>query len=198
MNMTFKEAFATWSADIKPAVIQQYGRDDYTALAESWNDYTDSLCKDGKLSDLQYQYCPAWDDEFPDDEHAYILESMGVSFAELRISERPDGLMSDMAGASHWRILIKRGKNEMTVFYSMGPAHKGAPNGTDVFHSLLADTDEIHYGYDFEEWADILGFNTDSRQAERMFQACQDEFLHLKTLFSDSELNDLRELFRDY
>lgn len=198
MSITLKEAFAAWELDIKPDVIRQYGSNDYAVIAESWNDYTDTLCKDGEMTELQCQYCPAWDKEMPEDELSYILESMGVSFEKLWIRERPDGLMSDLPCSNHWRILIKRGKNEMTVFYSMGSAHTGMPNDADVFHSILADTDEIHYGYTFEEWADILGFDTDSRQAERMFNACQDELLRLKTLFSDSELDDLRELFREY
>ncbi|AEY69524.1 hypothetical protein AH2_00013 [Burkholderia phage vB_BceS_AH2] len=198
-HITLAQAFEQWNADIKPAVIKEYGRDDYPALSESWNDYTDSLCKEGALNDLQYHHAPAWDDDIPDadDEPAFILESMGVSFAFLRINERPDSLMSDMpAGSSHWRVLIKRGDKEMTVHYSMGPAHVGIPEAADVFNSLLMDTSDID-GEAFEDWAENLGYDPDSRKAERIFKACQETALHLQTVFTRSELDDLREIFAD-
>jgi len=199
-RLTIAEAFAAWKSDIMPGVIDQYGADDVPALSESWNDYTDGLCKDGQLSDLQYHHCPAWDDEMPDDDGdgAYILEQMGVTFAALRINERPDGNMSDMpAGSTHWRILIKRSGKDMTVFYSMGPAHSGTPDDCDVFNSLLMDTSDIE-GEAFEDWAENLGFDPDSRKAERCFKACQETLLNLRTLFTNRELDDLRELFADY
>lgn len=200
MTMTYKEAFETWQTEIMPDVIAHYGKDDHPALAESWNDYTDSLHKDGEFTDLQYYYCPAWDDEMPEHDGTYLLESMGVSFAYLRVSTRPDKLMSDMpAGSSHHRVLIKRGNREMTTYYSRGPAHKSEnPDNADVFNSLLMDTSDIDIGYEFDEWAENLGFDPDSRKAERIFKLCQETLLHLKTLFSDSELDELRELFADY
>src|SRR5690554_1698845 len=129
----------------------------------------------------------------PDDALSYILQPLGVSFEKLRLRERPTRLLSDLPSSNHSRILIKRANNAMTAFYTISSAHTGTHNDVDVFHSILSDTDEIHYGYTFEEWADILGFDTDRRKAERMFKACQDELLHLKALFSDSELDDLRE-----
>lgn len=200
MSTTYKEAFDTWKTEIMPEVIAQYGKDDYPALAESWNDYTDSLHKDGEFTDLQYYYCPAWDDEMPEHDGTHLLESMGVAFAYLRVNTRPDNLMADMpAGSSHHRVLIKRGNQEMTIYYSRGPAHESEnPDNADVFNSLLIDTSAIDIGYEFEEWAENLGFNPDSREAERIFKLCQETLLHLKTLFSDSELDELRELFADY
>lgn len=196
--ISIKQAFETWKSEIKPAVIAQYGADDEPALSEAWNDYTDGLCKDGELTDLQYHYCPAWDDDIPDDDKEFLLEKMGVSFASLRINERPDGLMPDMpAGSSHWRILIRRDGKDMTIYYSMGAAHTGTPDDLDVFNSLLMDTADID-GANFEDWAENLGFDPDSRKAERTFKACQETLLNLRTLFNESELSDMRELFADY
>lgn len=200
-QLTFADAFNNWDSEIKPAVIAHYGKDDYTALSESWNDYTDALCKDGELSDLQYQHCPAWDDEIPDDDGAFLLQAMGVTFASLRIPQRtgahPDASSDWDASASHWRVLVKRGKVEFDVEYSMGSAHTGEPEGASVFHALLMDTSDIE-GETFESWADSLGYDTDSRKAEQAFQGCQKEMLNLKSMFTSSELDDLRETFADY
>lgn len=197
--LSYREAFDAWQSDIMPSVIERYGKDDYTALAESWNDYTDMLCKDGQFNDLQYNYCPAWDEGIPDDDGGYILDAMGVAFAYLPINQRPDKLMSDMApGSTHYRVLIKRGNREMTIHYSQGPAHGTEPSDESVFHSLLTDSSDIESGYEFEEWCDNLGFDSDSRTAERIYKACEEILLNLKILFSDSELSDLREIFEDY
>ena len=44
--------------DISPLVIEQYGKDDEPAMNEAFNDWSDSLCKDGELHELQYsKYC---------------------------------------------------------------------------------------------------------------------------------------------
>lgn len=54
-RISLSQAFAQWqelAADIP--------QDDAPMLAESWNDYTDSLCKDGALCDLQYHYAPVY------------------------------------------------------------------------------------------------------------------------------------------
>ena len=43
---------------VAPAVIAQYGEDDEPAMNEAFNDWTDSLCKDGEIHDEQYRlYC---------------------------------------------------------------------------------------------------------------------------------------------
>lgn len=44
--------------EIAPLVIAQYGEDDEPAMSEAFNDWTDSLCKDGVIHPIQYdQYC---------------------------------------------------------------------------------------------------------------------------------------------
>ena len=127
----------------------------------------------------------------------FILEAMGVSFDFASILERPDGLGEWSKDSSHWRVTIKRGNEVMTTHYSQGSAFEArTPGDTDVFGSLLMDTSDIE-GSDFEEWAENLGFDTDSRKAEKMFQACQKTLTELTTMFSPSELDGLREIFSD-
>lgn len=195
-RLTYVDAFANWESEIKPSVIEQYGADDAPALSESWFDYTDMLCKDGRFSGLQYHYCPAYDETMPDD-HDHILESMGVICSAVRVTDRPDGLMSDIPGANHYRVLVKRHNIEFMLYFSKGSALTGEPKLSEVMYSLLSDAYDVE-GNGFEEWADNYGFDTDSRRAERMFKACQKTLLNLKTLFSPAELNDLHELFSDY
>lgn len=196
---TYAEVFEAWENEVKPEVVAQYGADDGSALAESWNDYTDMVCKDGDFTNLQYHYCPAWDDEMPDDDRAFILDAMGVKFSAVRVSERPDGMMDDMpAGSSHWRIMLQRSGAELVTHYSMGPAHTEAPELTDVLYSLLLDIGGLDNAGTFEDWANDMGYDEDSRKAERIYKACQEIQSRMLLLFNLAELSDLQELFADY
>jgi hypothetical protein len=197
MALTIEQAHNQWSAEYMPAVIAQFGKGDEPALAESWNDYTDNLCKEGQFSDLLYHYCPSWDDEIPDGDQAFVLERMGVVMSALKIPARPDGNGEWDSKASHWRLLIRRDGKDITTHYSMGSAHKGEPELAGVLHCLLMDADGVD-GETFEGWADNLGMDSDSRKAEAMFKACQQTALELGTLFTKAELVDLRELFEDF
>lgn len=49
---------AAFDETIAPLVIEQYGADDDAAMREAFNDWSDSECRDGRLSFAQYDnYC---------------------------------------------------------------------------------------------------------------------------------------------
>lgn len=82
--ITLEQAFDQWESEIKPLIIAKYGENDTPALSESWNDYADSLCKDGQLSELQYRFCPAFDsEEMPFDDKEYILKQLGINSGDI-------------------------------------------------------------------------------------------------------------------
>tara|TARA_B100000405_G_scaffold212630_1_gene150083 strand:+ start:85 stop:309 length:225 start_codon:yes stop_codon:yes gene_type:complete len=56
--MTRDEAIEIFDNCILPIVAEQYeqdGRVDECARRETWNNWTDSLCKDREISDWQYE-----------------------------------------------------------------------------------------------------------------------------------------------
>lgn len=192
------DVFRAWESDVKPLVVEHYGPDDYPALAESWGEYTDDAHKDGRITCLQYHYCPAWDDDMPDDDCDFILAAMGVEVSATRVDSRPDKIMGDMPrGSSHWRFRIARAGQTMDGYYSMGPAHIGPPEAADIVGSILMDISDID-GTSFEDWADGMGLDTDSRKALACFEACQEELLDMRRLFSSDELDDLSVISAGY
>jgi len=48
--------------EIQPHVIEQYGESDTVALNEAFNNWTDSLCKDGEISEEAYNQVSRTDD----------------------------------------------------------------------------------------------------------------------------------------
>lgn len=202
--ITLAQAFANWNEDIRPMVVEMFGENDDPAMSESWNDYTDSLCKDGELCALQYHYCPSYDDAMPDEgsrfselngDRVFILDAMGVRMTSKRV---PSRTLAEQwsADASHWRVTIKRNGKRMTVSYSMGSAHTGSPDECDVLNCLLSDASCVEDG--FADWCGNMDMDTDSRKALNMFRACKRTAASLARLFTASELADLRELFEGY
>jgi hypothetical protein len=55
--MTWEQAVALWDAEYLPlvqSVLEDDGIPDWPGRREAWNNWTDSLCKDGQISDWQY------------------------------------------------------------------------------------------------------------------------------------------------
>ena len=49
------DAIENFKRDVLPSVVDQYGEDDTIAINEAFNNYTDELCKDGLITDAQYE-----------------------------------------------------------------------------------------------------------------------------------------------
>lgn len=61
INMTYEEAVDSFTENILPIVVEQYGPDDTISQREAFNDWTDALCKDGEITQWQYEN---WDNPF--------------------------------------------------------------------------------------------------------------------------------------
>ena len=58
VKTTKREALDQWRTAYLPSVQEVYEQDglpDYPARSESWNNFTDSLCKDGEIALRQYE-----------------------------------------------------------------------------------------------------------------------------------------------
>lgn len=71
------------------------------------------------------------------------------------------------------------------------------PDTLDVLASLAMDSDVLDAG-GFESWASDLGYDTDSRKAESIYQACLDIALKLRAALGDAGLQTLRNAFEGY
>ena len=75
--------------------------------------------------------------------------------------------MADMPyGSNHWRVTFRMGRKRMTTPFSQGPAIQKEPTAADVFNCLLSDAS---YGdQSFDDFCGDMGYDTDSRNAERI------------------------------
>lgn len=71
------------------------------------------------------------------------------------------------------------------------------PDAVSVIHSLVMDSDVLDSS-SFEEWASNLGYDPDSRSAEKIYRACLEIALKLRNGIGEAGLAALREAFQDY
>ena len=102
-----------------------------------------------------------------------FIKANKIEFTAARIIERPDNGMADLPGASHWKTVFRRNGKTLTTYYSMGSAHTKPPKAEDVLDSLSGDAACAVNAPTFREFCGDLGYDEDSRSAERVFKACQ-------------------------
>lgn len=87
------------------------------------------------------------------------------------MEEKPiDGVSTDM---DHWKVRLTRPRRSMTILFSMGKGHNGAePTAADVLDCLASDASSVDTN-SFEDWCADLGYDVDSRKAERTYRECK-------------------------
>lgn len=204
--MLISEAFTNWEETIKPLVIEQYGEDDGSAMAESWNDYTDGLCKDGELSNLQYHYCPAYDDEMPgdeDEERDWMLEEcLGIQVNIEPVGFRRDGLLQDLT--NHFLFTISRNEGEaITDYFSQGSACN-YPQSEDILYSVISvdylsfqnATDRDDFCQDYGYWDEE--YYRPTQKGLKVWEKLEDTAECIDAMFGKDELAEIQRLFEDY
>lgn len=70
-----------------------------------------------------------------------------------------------------WRVTFSGNGRKLTVTFHTGFGLRPAkPTGAEVLSCLIDDAHTIDNAPSFEEWADDLEYDTDSREAERTFR----------------------------
>ena len=69
-----------------------------------------------------------------------------------------------------------------------------APDLADVLYCLVLDSEVLEYS-SFEDWAECMGYDTDSRKAEGIYNQCMKIALQLRQVIN---LDEAREAFADY
>ncbi len=102
------------------------------------------------------------------------------------------------AEAQHWTVtLAQPGGRTLAVSFSQGSAHTKPPTAHDLLDCLAADAGTVADGQSFEDWAADLGYDTDSRRAERTYRAVVDQTARLRAFLSPEDFDALLAADRD-
>ena len=121
-----------------------------------------------------------------------FIQTHGITATATRVDSNPN--MTDMlAGSRHWSVLLSRIDTDakMTVVYSQGPANTQPPTAIDVLDCLASDAAGWDNAPNFEDWCGEYGYDTDSRKAERTFNAVEKQSRELEAFLSNDQYNDL-------
>lgn len=110
----------------------------------------------------------------------------GIEFTAEPRATRDDGLMRD--SKKHWLCRLRNGEALMVLWFS-GRAAVHSVSCADVLNYLAMDTSGIEGS--FEEWARDLGYDEDSRAAERIYNACVDQSAELHRLLGQELFDEL-------
>jgi len=155
---------------------------------------------------------------------AQTVADMGFKLSSTLVRDEFDG----RDGQSVWSVTIVRNGQSFATEYSMGSAHRhyrggqkfeSHPYGTrmsvdalvrykqsipdspsidDVLYCFVSDAQCVAYGQEFADFADELGYDEDSRKAEKAFNACRDEYFALVRMCGQDGFEELCELFQDF
>lgn len=123
--------------------------------------------------------------------------------ATVRTDDNPE-IDSEWPGDGfHYIVTLRYQRRQMTVKFHTGSGWTRQPNVRDVLECLLSDAGTVDNARGFEDWADDLGYDPDSRKAERIYRECVRQTKRLArllgddyddALFSDDQEGKLTEL----
>lgn len=120
--------------------------------------------------------------------NAFIREHR-ITMTTDRVDSNP--AMDDSANMDHWKCVLRCGSRRMSLVFSMGYGLGGkAPKIADVLDCLASDASSID-GRSFEEWADDIGMNPDSRKGERTYKIIERQSAKLSRLIGEGAYDTL-------
>lgn len=100
-----------------------------------------------------------------------FAEKYGVQFTWSSRSSNPDW-DGDGRESDHYMVTIGTGGWPMSLPFSKGKGNRGEPPTVkEVLECLASDAVSVKNTGSFEEWAAELCFDTDSRKAEKIYEA---------------------------
>ena len=113
------------------------------------------------------------------EQYAKFIADTGVTLKSSHAGKsQENGDMRD-----NWQLRLECEGRQMRVKYSQGSGWNGkAPKLSDVLECLASDAVSTENADGFVEWAQELGFDTDSRKAERSYKQCVKQTDDLRSL----------------
>jgi len=104
-----------------------------------------------------------------------------------------DPHMADLQNMNHFKVTLRAAGRQMTLYFSQGYGISGEPTAADVLNCLASDSSSIENNLltGFEGWASDLGYDPDSRKAEKVFKTCEKQAERLKKFLGEELYKNL-------
>ncbi len=121
-----------------------------------------------------------------------FIQVNAITVTTKQVDSNPN--MTDMpVDSRHWSVLFLRTGTDkkMIVMFSQGSAHTEPPTAVDVLDCLASDAAGWENAPSFDVWAGEYGYDTDSRKAERTFNAVKKQSQKLDAFLSQDQYETL-------
>lgn len=123
---------------------------------------------------------------------SYFIKTTGIE-ADSRFVRSVRKCDADFDGweFDEWRIEMCLDGKRMSVPYKMGVGHnRRPPELSEVLHALANDANELCAPTPptFEDWAASIGYDSDSRKAEKIYRACKRQCARLSEFLGPERL----------
>ena len=118
-----------------------------------------------------------------------FIKSHQITMRAVRANSNPN--MQDSANMDRWKVTFTRKEGNrypmMTTYFSMGYGHNGkSPSAAEVLDCLASDASTIDNAPSFEDFCGDMGYDSDSRKAEKIFNACEHQANRLRSFLGDA------------
>lgn len=96
-----------------------------------------------------------------------------------------------------YTVTLQYKRRKLTVPFYQGKAICKEPQSHDVIYCLISDAQSIECADSFEDWASSLGYDTDSRKAEKTYKACVKNQQNIRR-FLGTDFDLFAEACQDY
>lgn len=98
--------------------------------------------------------------------------------------------------STSWKVTLQYKKRKLTTPFHTGSKIK-EPTADGVLYCLISDVQSVEQSSGFEDWATSLGFDTDSRKAEKIYNQCCD-FVPKVRQFLGDDFDSFAKACEDY
>jgi hypothetical protein len=118
----------------------------------------------------------------PEHDPQNFAQEHGITAIPVQVESNPH-MPEARDGSRHWKVTLRKGAARLTVPFTQGSAHTKTPTAIDVLSCLASDAQSADYT--FAEWCSELGFDADSRSAEKTFKAVKKQSAALRRFLGD-------------
>ena len=92
---------------------------------------------------------------------------------------------ADWRDCTGYKVRLRYKRRTMTFPFYQGYGHTKDPEASGVLECLLSDASSVECFRGFEDWCSDLGYDTDSRKAEKTYKACKSIAKRLRSFLGD-------------
>jgi hypothetical protein len=109
------------------------------------------------------------------------------------------GKLDDWQRSAHpYTCTLMYNNKQMTIPFFMGSAHTSEPKKTDVIPCLLSDYSIVKSSRHFEDFCDNLGYDSDSRKAEKIYNDTKRQAEKFENMFGEEGIQQLEKLYEEH